>query len=317
MRNYCNSAELLSVIHSRYDSIRGIVILKDGETIYEEAFRGYDLDKPVHVASVTKSILSALVGIAVDQGAIRSVGQRVLEFFPEYQARGRCENRENATLEDLLNMTVPYAFDNWKEPLEDLCRSEDWVTFALNLMSDREAPGRFQYSTAGAHLLSAVITKATGKSAREFANEVLFEPIGMRTIADHPITVFDYENLFGSGLKGWAHDPRGISTGGWGLMLTPRDMARFGLLYLNRGAWDGRQVISGVRIEETFAPNDNHYGRLWWQMKENEEMIYAAMGDGGSMICCLPRKSLVVAVVSEFTANPEDPGLLIRDLSRL
>lgn len=103
--------------------------------------------------------------------------------------------------------------------------------------------GTFKYSTAGAHLLSAIIIRSTGKSAREFANEYLFKPIGMKEIPHYEMKSFGFDDLFGKHVRGWVNDPDGNLTGGWGLTQTSRDMARFGYLYLNDGTWNNQQII--------------------------------------------------------------------------
>ncbi|MFT8316003.1 MAG: serine hydrolase [Clostridium sp.] len=181
--------------------------------------------------------------------------------------------------------------------------------------------GTFKYSTAGAHLLSAIITHTTGKSAREFANQRLFKPIGMKEIPDYEMKSFGFEDLFGKNVKGWVKDPNGISTGGWGLTLTPRDMARFGFLYLNDGVWDNKQIISKAWIDQSTYPHSKtqidestaKYGYLWWLREEDGIFSYSALGDGGNVICCIPEKDLVVAIASEFIINPSDRWTLIKE----
>nr|WP_243685098.1 MULTISPECIES: serine hydrolase [Methanosarcina] len=157
------------------------------------------------------------------------------------------------------------------------------------------------------------MTRSTGKSAREFANERLFKPIGMKEIPDHEMKAFGFEDLFGKNVKGWVKDPNGNSTGGWGLKLTPRDMARFGFLYLNHGIWDNNQIISGTWIDESTAMNLNKYGYLWWLREEDGVFAYLALGDGGNVICCIPEKDLVIAIASEFIINPLDRWKLIKE----
>ena len=306
-------ARLRSVISSEYSNITGIAVVRNGYIVCEEYFHGGGTQKPVHVASVTKSILSALIGIALEEGYLTSVRQKVLDFFPEYRPSRPNRIRESITLEHILTMTAPYAFEDWKEPLDQLCTSPDWVTFALDQLGEQGEPGVFKYSTAGAHLLSAILSKATGRNAREFANEFLFSRTGMREIPAVPMAGYGYEDLFGKGVTGWVHDPHGITTGGWGLTLTVRDMARFGLLYLNHGIWNGKQVVPERWIAASTKPNANHYGYLWWLFEEPGVTAFAAMGDGGNIICCIPGKDLVVAIASEFTANPKDRWTLIRD----
>jgi CubicO group peptidase (beta-lactamase class C family) len=114
-------------------------------------------------------------------------------------------------------------------------------------------------------------------------------------------------------VKGWVKDPNSNSTGGWGLTLIPRDMARFGFLYLNHGIWDNNQIISKTRIDESTAMNPNKYGYLWWLHEEDGVFAYLALGDGGNVICCIPEIDLVVAIASEFIINPRDRWTLIKE----
>ncbi|GGG69007.1 serine hydrolase domain-containing protein [Paenibacillus radicis (ex Gao et al. 2016)] len=302
-----------SVIKSDYSNINGIVVSRNGSIVYEDYYNGFGPEDAQHVASVTKSIVSALIGIAIDEKYIESADTKVLDFFPEYVPNANAGVKPDITIRHLLTMTAPYAFEDWREPLDQMCMKPDWIQYALDLMGHNGTIGTFKYSTAGAHVLSAIITRATGKSAREFANERLFKPIGMREIPDDPVTSFGFDQLFGSEVKGWVNDPHNYSTGGWGLTLTPRDMSLFGQLYLNRGEWEGQPIISKSWIEESTAMNANQYGYLWWVREENGIFAYSAVGDGGNIICCVPEKGLVVAIASAFLLHTPDRWPLIRD----
>jgi len=301
------------VIKSEYSNINGIVVVRNGYMAYEKYYNGYGPDDTQHVASVTKSILSALMGITIDAGYINNVDQKVLDFFPEYIHDATNTQKREITIRHLLTMTAPYPFEDWHEPLDKMCMQPDWVKFTLDMLGQKGSIGTFKYSTAGAHLLSAIITRSTGKSAREFANERLFKPIGMKEIPDYEMKSFGFDDLFGKNVKGWVHDPNHNSTGGWGLSLNPRDMARFGLLYLNRGMWDNQQIISEKWTLESTAMNPNNYGYLWWLREEDGVFAYSALGDGGNIICCIPEKDLVVAIASEFIMNPRDRWTLIKE----
>ncbi|MEN2768894.1 serine hydrolase domain-containing protein [Ornithinibacillus xuwenensis] len=306
-------ADLESVIQSDYSNINGIVLVKNGFIAYERYFNGHRAASMHHVASVTKSILSALIGIAINKGFIKHVNQKVLEFFPEYVSDSDQRQKEAITIRHLLTMTAPYPFNDWQEPLDQLCMQPDWITYTLDMLGENGTIGDFKYSTAGAHLLSAIITRSTGKSAREFANEYLFKPIGMNEIPDFEMESYGFEDLFGENIKGWVKDPHNHNTGGWGLTLTTRDMARFGHLYLNNGLWEHNQVIPKSWIIESTANNPNHYGYLWWIYEDAFISAYAAIGDGGNMICCIPEKDFVIAIASEFMINPPDRWQLIKE----
>lgn len=305
--------ELEPMIKSEYSNINGIVIVRNGYMAYERYFNGYGPDNTHHVASVTKSIISALIGVAIDAGYIKNVDQKVLDFFPEYVPDAADMQKGEVTIRHLLTMTAPYPFEDWHEPLDKMCMQPDWTKYILGILGEKGNIGAFKYSTAGAHLISTIITRSTGKSAREFANERLFNPIGMKQIPNYEMKSFGFDDLFGKDVKGWVNDPSGNSTGGWGLTLTPRDMARFGFLYLNRGIWSDNRIISETWIDESTAMNSNKYGYLWWLRQEDGVFAYLAMGDGGNVICCIPEKDLVVAIASEFIMNPRDRWTLINE----
>ncbi|MBN2001374.1 serine hydrolase, partial [candidate division KSB1 bacterium] len=297
-------------LNAQYNSINGIVIVRNGYIVFERYNHGYGPDDTHSVASATKSFTSALTGIAIDAGFIKDVNQKVLDFFPEYISGAGDITKRIITIKHLLTMTAPFG---WKtgargyEPLDRLRRQRDWIKFILDLLGRNGPPGKFQYSSAASHLLSAIITRTTGNSAREFANEHLFGPIGMRQIPDHDMKFFLTDDVFGKNVTGWIKDPQGNSTGGWGLCITPRDMARFGFLYLNRGTWDGRQIISENWVEKSTAPNPNGYGYQWWLT----ETAFAASGYGGNFIFCVPGKDIVVAVASKLTARAQDRWVML------
>ncbi|WP_445430267.1 serine hydrolase domain-containing protein [Bacillus atrophaeus] len=306
-------SELDPKIKSEYSNINGIVVVKNGCIAYERYYHGYGPKDTHHIASVTKSIMSALIGVAIDTGYIKHVDQKVLDFFPEYIPHPADKQKRDITIRHLLTMTVPYPFEDWHEPLDKMCMQPDWITYTLDMLGQGGTTGTFKYSTAGAHLLSAIITRSTGKSARKFANEHLFKPIGIKEIPDYEMKSFGFDDLFGKNVKGWVNDPDGNSTGGWGLTLTPRDMARFGYLYLNHGTWNNQQIIPRSWIGESTAMNPNNYGYLWWLRDEEGVFSYSALGDGGNVICCVPEKDLVVAIASEFTMNARDRWKLIKE----
>lgn len=298
--------KLDQIIKEEYENMNGMLVVQKGNIIFEKYYNDYGPNDTFHVASVTKTIISALIGICIDKGYIKSVDQRVIEFFPEYNV-----NLSEITVRHLLTMTAPHPFVEWQEPLEELCTQQDWIEYTLDRIGNGGNIGAFKYSSAGAHLLSAIITSVTGKSAREFANEQLFQPLGMREIPNYNMKAFGFDDLFGKDVKGWVHDPNGISTGGWGLTLTVKDMAKFGSLYLNEGTLNGKQILSTLWIKESTEMNTNQYGYLWWLREEDGIFSYCAMGDGGNMICCIPEKELVVVMASEAMPNARDRWELI------
>ena len=308
--------ELDSQLQSRH--VNGIVVVHGGYIAFERYYNGSAPDSAGHVASVTKSVLSALIGIAIDKGFIASVDLPVLDFFPEYRANHSGTPRESITIRHLLTMTAPYDFEDWREPLDRMCVQDDWPSYILGMMGRGGSVGHFKYSSAGAHLLSVILTRASGQSAREFANEQLFGPIGMRRVDDNELQGFGFEDLFGAKVSGWVKDRQHNSVGGWGLTLTVRDMARFGLLYLRSGSWKSRAVLPEAwvgesterQVEFSLPGGRGAYGYLWW-LRDDDLRAYAAMGDGGSIICCLPDHDVVVAVSAESAHRQADPWELI------
>ncbi len=314
--------EMDKIIPSLYKNLNGVIVVRFGKVVFEKYYNGYGAMDTFHVASVTKSFISALIGIAMDKGYIKSLDQKVLEFFPEYICHPSEIQKKAITLRHLLTMRAPYIFKTLQEPLEKLTKQKDWIKFSLDMLGKNGNIGEFKYSNCGVNILSAILTRTTGKSAREFANEYLFKPIGTKEIEDNPNQTFDYEGLYGNQLKGWAKDPSGNSTGGWGLTLTTRDMARFGSLYINDGLINNQQVVSkdwihqsivGIPLEKEIPVFFNYYGYLWCIYKKDNLFAYMAMGDGGNMICCIPEKEIVVAISSKTMRKPRERWELIEN----
>lgn len=298
----------------RYQSINGIVIVRGGNIVFERYNNGFGPEDTHNVASVAKSITSALIGILIDRGYIKNVDQKILDFFPEYKASPSDIQKRTLTIKNLLTMTAPVAWQTGTggfEPLNRLRRQKDWIKFILDLLGKKGDTGKFQYSSVGSHLLSAIISRTTGKCARVFGNENLFKTLGMREIPDSNMKSFTLDDVFGKNVNGWINDPTGITIGGWGMTITPRDMARFGFLYLNRGQWSGKQIIPEKWIEESIAENRNDYGYNWWLKGSGENFSYFAAGSGGSFIWCIPGKDLVISIASKITMRPRDRTDLI------
>jgi len=316
--NQENIAELEKTISSDYSNVAGITVLKRGVKMYENYFNGYTADSAFHVFSVTKSINSALIGIAVDKGYIRSLDQKVLDFFPDYTPKRGEKTAQCITLRDMLTMTTPFKYKS--APYTKYFTSDDWVKSALDLLGGKGEIGQFRYTPLiGPDILSGILTSVTGQSALEFAYENLFSPLGIDVTKK---VVFQTKEEQLSIMKdhhesGWVADPQGINTAGWGLFLTPADMAKIGQLYLNGGIWDGKQIISAEWIAQSTKVHSRweelklSYGYLWWIIDENEHS-YAAIGDGGNVIYVSPAKNLVIAIASLFKPTAKDRIELIK-----
>lgn len=288
------------------EGLDGAVVLKGGRVICEEYFHGFGPDTPHHVASVTKSVLSALVGVALAEGCLRSIRQPVLELFPEHEA-DPAGWAARVTLQHLLTMTAAWPLGPGPAELEALCSAPNWTGYLLEQLSRCGEPGlAFQYSTMGAQLLAAALTRAVGCGLLEYANTRLFAPAGMRPVPDLPMKGFGREELFGWRRQGWTRDPQGVFTGGWGLCLPPRDMARLGELYLAGGSWNGRQVLPAEWAARSTQPGPHGYGYLWWCFSGGGPRAFAALGDGGNMLLCIPEKELVVALTGHSAPGESD-----------
>ncbi len=258
-------ASLEQIIQAQYRHIKSIIIIKEGSIIFERYYNGHSSDDTHNVSSVTKSFISALIGIAIDKGYIKSTDQKVLDFFPEYHCRPEDIIKKSITIKHLLTMTAPTMLKSaasGNEALDRLRRQPDWCSFILDQLGKSTKPEKFYYSTSNTHLLSAIITRTTGLSSCEFANTHLFKPIGIKEIPDHKMQSFTLDDVFGKNISGWIKDPQGNTTGGWGLTISSRDMARFGFLYLNKGVWNNKQIISERWIDLSTEYNSNDYGYL-------------------------------------------------------
>ena len=314
--NQGNIKELEKTICSEYSNIAGITVHKNGIKLYENYFNGYTADSAFHVFSVTKSIISALIGIAIDKGHIRSLDQRVLDFFPDYTPKRGEKNAQRVTIRDMLTMTTPFKYKS--APYTKYFTSESWVKSALDLMGGKGEIGQFRYMPLiGPDILSGILTNVTGQSVLGFAYENLFSPLGI-DVTQNVIFHSKEEQL--SIMKdhhksGWVADPQGINTAGWGLFLSLADMAKIGQLYLNRGAWNGKQLVSAEWIDESTKIHSRwdelnlSYGYLWWIIDVES---YAALGDGGNVIYVNSARNLVVTIASLFKPTAKDRIELIK-----
>ena len=274
-------AEALDFLQEQDDfNIHSLLIIRNGYIVTDAYFEPFTQGSVHDTASVTKSFTATLVGIAIDEGYIENVQQPVLDFFPDRTVANVDANKEAMTVEDLLTMRS--GFECINQPTEvtlfQMMESPDWVQFTLDLPMAEEPGTRFVYCSSNVHLLSTIIRETTGMNALSFAQEHLFEPLG----------IFDV---------GWPSDPQG-NNHGWGdLRMTPHDMAKLGYIYLNKGRWDGQQVLSpawvtaATSVPEAASVID--YGYLWWLVPEYPDVYYAD-GRGGQRIFVLPDQDMVV-----------------------
>ena len=304
-------AALERTIACRYGNIAGLIVLRDGEKQYEHYFQSFDAESAFHVFSVTKSILSALIGIAVDQGYIQSMDQKVLDFFPDYEILQHEKTIQHITIKHLLTMTAPYKYET--EPYMLFFTSPNPVCAALDLLGGEKPIGAFHYSAiGGTHILSGILSRATGQSALAFARENLFAPLGIRVPNDIVIRSEEEHGriMNDPNTRGWVVDPQGNNFASWGLFLSPREMAKIGQLYLGGGIWEGRQIVPAAWIAESTREHSRAvelgnlaYGYLWWIIDSDS---FAALGDGGNVIYVNTNKKLVIAMTAFLTPDVKD-----------
>lgn len=299
-----------------YRDLRSVVVLADGRTVLERYYGGGDQSDYHHIWSVTKSVVSTLVGIAIARGELEGVEQTLDQLLPDY-APGMFREVAGTTLGQVLTMTAGFRTD---DPGALPTPVEDWVADVLTGLYS--APGQgFHYSNAGSHLLSAILVRATGRSTLDYAREVLFDPLGIPSLpAFEPTLNGEDWQSFGQAFESadfaWPVDPQGVHTGGWGLRLRARDLAKIGLLYLGNGRWQDQQVVpAGWVREATRAQVDTRdgytpsYGYQWWVTTADGDAAYAALGTGGQVLEVVPSRDLVV--VFQFDGAGGGLGRLI------
>ena len=274
--------------------LHSLLVSWRGELILEHYARGIRPTRPANIKSAAKSIISLLVGIAIDRQLIAGVEEPIVRFFPQLR-RDPDPRKQEITIEDLLTMrsglesTSGGGYGRW-------VRSRNWVRYALErpLVSD---PGTsMEYSTGTSHVLSAILTKATKTSTWQFAQTVLARPLGLT-------------------LARWPRDPQGIYFGGNDMLVTPRQMIAFGELFLNRGRHGDTHIVPASWVDESCEPRtvsrwnpDQRYGYGWWIRDFAGHPGCFAWGYGGQYILVFHELDLVVAVTSSTSVSEERRG---------
>ncbi|MBQ4573359.1 MAG: serine hydrolase [Clostridia bacterium] len=305
-----NKEKLHNIVEEQQPNICQISAIKNNEIVYSDTWNNYNTNDNVHIASVTKSIMSLLIGIAIDKGMIKNVYQKVLDFFPYYIIKRGEKTIQNVTLYNLLTMTAPYKYKS--EPWTKVCTSDDWTKSVLDLLGGRnEITSEFKYSTLGIHILSAIITRASNMTTLEFANEYLFKPLGIKERKKYIVKNKEEHISFVTSKSpkenGWFCDNNGIVTSGFGLCLSAEDLAKIGQMCLNKGEFNGKRIVSSewitqittpyVKCDEKFA--FMQYGFLWWII-DDKKKIYSAIGDSGNVIYVNTDKNIVISVTATF-----------------
>jgi CubicO group peptidase (beta-lactamase class C family) len=281
--------EMLSYINRYEMAVDGMVIVRHGHIVLEYYGPGYDAAKRHQIYSVTKSVVSMLVGVALDRGYIDSLDARLVDLLPQYTSAHPDPRRDQITLEHLLTMSDgiewhehDLGYDDLRNSVNQLWHAEDVVQFVLDQPMARQPGDSFAYNSGASILLGAIVETTTGRDLLGFANEVLFTPLGMAPVS-------------------WLEAGGDHYCSDGGLFMTPRDMARLGSLMMYEGRWNGQQILPKDWVRESttarFATSGGYgYGYQWWILSDAE----GYKGDGlyDQRIHVQPEADLVVAITA-------------------
>jgi CubicO group peptidase (beta-lactamase class C family) len=256
-----------------------LMVIRHGYIVAEWYFDGFTQSRLHNSASIAKSATGILVGIATQEGKIVGLKQAVAEYFPEWRSATTDSRKWRITIEHLLSMTSGLSWDS-NEDSQRMRASANWLSYVLE-RPVAVAPGtRWVYSNGDTTLLSGIVRKATGKSLLTYGREKLFEPLNMRPVE-------------------WDQDATGTTDGGAGMSATTRDFSKIGLLYLKRGRWENRQMVSEkwVALSTQTNPAAKDYGYLWWRFDAPAPGLQGAFyahGAGGQYLVVIPSLDMVV-----------------------
>ncbi len=289
------------IIDGEYNNVHSVLIIKDGKLVFEQYFYQYTADSVQEMRSATKSIVSALTGIAINKGFIKSKDEPVLSYFPEYTLENMSADKKRITIADMLSQQTGLDCDISNEKSvgneTTMDYSDDWVKFTLNLPMVDTPGGRGMYCSGNPVTIGSIIEKTTKQHLPDFAKQNLFAPLG----------ITNYH---------WHFKPdRSNEEDYCQVYLTPREMAKFGLMYLDNGVWKGKQIVPADWVKESFAKHSVvqgvDYGYLWWlKYLDADGVRYyskTAQGNGGQKIYILPDQNLVV-VMTGGNYNSQSPS---------
>lgn len=275
--------------------LRTVVVAHHGKIIAEHGYRGYTSKDPTAIMSASKSIISALVGIAIDKGILEGPSQKIADILGKDMPQNADIRLSQITIGNLLSMQSGLRsvsgpqYGAWTD-------SRNWVRAVLAQPFEDEPGGGMIYSTGSSHLLSAILTKTTGRSTRSLASEWL-----------GPLQNFR--------IASWDRDPQGIYVGGNLMSMSPRSLMAFGELYRNGGVTpDGKRLVSREWIDTSWQPRTNsrftgdEYGYGWFTREISDEQVRYAWGYGGQMLYIVPRLELTVVMTSDETSNSARTG---------
>lgn len=287
-------ARIVTSLNQQQGVIHSLMLVRHGAVVLDAYFHPYDGSTSHDVASVTKSVTTTLLGVALHRGDLQSLDLPIIEVLGRNEAY---PNLGGMSIGDVASMRsgLDCGLRGDERELMEMIQSDNWIEFTLQLPVVAEPGSQFGYCSSGMHLLSAVISQVTGSNAATFAEDALFVPLGINAVS-------------------WPEDEEGISLGWGDLGLHPLDMAKLGLLYLHDGVWDGQRLLPEGWVHDAVeakgrAENGDGYGFGWWR-PAGFDGVFAANGRGGQTISVLPALDLIVVV----TGSGFDLGSIAPDL---
>jgi len=276
------------------ETLKALLVVKNGHLIAEGYFHGGAPEGKDRIQSVTKSYTSALVGIALEQGCLTSVDQKMMEFFPELADRITDPRKGQITIRQMLQMRAGYPWEESTAELFELLYHGFRPSNLVDVPLVRDPGADFDYSNLTSHLVGVIVARACDTDLKSFAQEHLFAPLGVE-VGD------------------WITDWEGNYNGHGDLHFTARDMAKFGLLYLNEGAYQGDQIVSADWVRdslETYSDDawdyrvgrnfkDIGYGYQWWSVTAGEHHYNLAWGHGGQQIALVDELDMVIVIKAD------------------
>ncbi len=289
------------------ETLYGLLVVKNGHLVAEGYFHGKSASQLSSRASVTKSITSALVGIALEQGCLSSVDQKMIEFFPELVDKIEDPRKELITIRHLLQMRAGYPWEESTQELFDLMFSGFRTSNLVEVPLVRDPGSGFDYSNLSSHLLGIIVARACDTDLKSYAQEYLFSPLGGEV---------------GDWVRGW----EGYYLGFAEIEITARDMAKFGQLYLDGGQFEGNQIVPAEWVRDSLQSHsedawyyrvgrnwrDSGYGYQWWSVRAGDHRYNLAWGHGGQQIALLDELDLVVVATADplYKQHGDEPWKL-------
>lgn len=313
----------------RFKTVQAVLVSKDGKTVAAEYANGRTANDALHVWSVSKSVASALVGIAIGDGLIDGLDANLGELLPEY-AKDMGPDVASVQLRQLMDMTGGFRGD---EPNDAIVRvfaeQQDPIPLMLREGHIRPAGESWEYSGVSAHLVTAVLRSALQRDSRRqsqsvlaYAREKLFDPLGIDSDGawSQPMTLPPPLSYPNDRRFGWGSDAAGLNSGCCLLHIRPADMLKLGELYLGDGVWHGKRILPEGWVEQSTTPGrlSGEYGLMWYRISVGGREAYAAQGRAGQLVAVFPDLQVVVAIASVETAEGlmtyEDPWSIVTDV---